>query len=949
MTSLRLLVVLLSVPCIITTAAAQQGMSNDSKRLLDTSLRILGMNRADCAMPPDLLPTDEHRLPWHDRLFSDPFGAFGQADGLARLIAERSDNSMDLAARAAFPYLDLTSFRRSVYDSRITADELIRRLRIDPSDRAGFVGSTLLLRYLSALVQAADGMSDAAARFRNQKILVDMCDTLWQMSRENETSSLWQLHDDEMKGMERASAFFLSSSLAPYHDIYTHGWSAYLHILQYARESLQSNDLLRDSIRSMTFSTPYGRVAIGGKGDDVYEGTYFLIIDIGGNDLYRFDLAAKEDALDRPVRCIVDLAGNDLYTAGSYELGSAVGGVGILIDAAGNDTYLAGDASLGCGIFGVGIVHDMAGDDSYSSGINSQGAGIFGIGLVLDDGGQDIYRAHAQAQGFGATRGIGILSDLAGNDQYLAASPYVDVLRYEAHQVTFTQGAALGYRPLASGGIGILADERGNDAYSTDIYGQGTGYWFGLGALLDRAGDDRYVAYQYAQGAGVHFATGILRDDVGDDIYVSHGVSQGCGHDIALGALIDEQGNDSYMVESLSLGGGNANAVSVFIDVTGNDAYVATHTPTTMGYSDFRRNYGMIGIFADGGGNDTYGASTRNNSVSVQSTYGVFNDADLIPAPAGTTSPKTPQYAAMPLAENVDSLFIQASAAPLRFQNNVQPARDRIVSLGVSALPHLATHFGTQMPRERLALEYILPKIHESNGAAVEALLRDSLSSDDPTVVSMCATVGGRIKMTSMVPSLMVLVRDDSWRKRRLAAITIGEIGDSSGIPGLKMLLKDDHPYVRSRAAFALGMIGGIAAFRTLQPLLAEEQQIVRYGAVEGLMRGTKQPAAPVVAWWGTLSNRTTLTSGLRLVGAVDTTTTDAEDVALFVKSAPRSTREMLYRILPSAPVFWKNQAATYLAMESDEALQAMLRPLAVSGTPLAIDGKKKKKSKKKK
>lgn len=30
-----------------------------------------------------------------------------------------------------------------------------------------------------------------------------------------------------------------------------------------------------------------------------------------------------------------------------------------------------------------------------------------------------------------------------------------------------------------------------------------------------------------------------------------------------------------------------------------------------MGYSDFRRNYGMIGIFADGNGVDIYGSQLK--------------------------------------------------------------------------------------------------------------------------------------------------------------------------------------------------------------------------------------------------------------------------------------------------------------------------------------------------
>lgn len=913
-----LVIRLLSIAAIfygcLVPVVAQRSMSVPQLRLLDSTLAMIGLQRSDCAMPADLLPTDRHRRPFHDRLFTEPFAAFDIADDIRMRTAFASDHDMQLLTDTLMQALGLGTYRRRIYDIRVNGEETIRKLGTDLYPRAGYIGSTLLLRYASAAIQSHEAMAGAHDRFMRQPILVAMSDSLWRLSREDETSTIWDMHADEVAGRKKAAAFFLAANPAAYEDIYVHGVSLYEQLLDFVRLSVESRQLMRDSITTTVFNTQYGRVAIGGAGDDLYVGTFFLIVDIGGNDIYRGSDSGKANALKSYVRCIVDLDGNDTYLGGDFSLGSGAAGVGIIIDSDGNDLYRGGDFSVACGLFGVGIVHDQRGDDTYTSGSNGQGAGIFGLGLLIDDAGHDTYRAHAQAQGFGATRGVGILVDKSGNDQYLAASPYVDVLRYESHQTTFTQGAALGYRPLASGGIGLLVDHAGNDQYVCDIYGQGTGYWFGLGAVIDVAGDDRYQAYQYAQGAGVHFASGILRDMRGDDVYVSHGVSQGCGHDVAFGMLLDDAGNDNYVVESLSLGGGNANAVSIVLDESGNDSYSASNTSNTLGFSDFRRSYGMIGLFIDGDGTDVYGSTLRNESRSIKSTYGVFYDtkrslqADA-PAVVSTPEPQK-QTDTTALADTPELLFIQASAAPLRFQRNVQPARDRLAAMGTSALPELETHLTTQMPRERLTLEDVLPKIHAKSPDTIELLIRESLLSNDNAEVALAATLAGKVKARSATSSLALLVTDTLWRLRRLAAFTLGEIGDSASVPMLQTLLRDTHPYVRARAAYALGMVAGRDALRLLREALVDDAGIVRYSAVEGLVRGVKRPMSELTPWLSSINDPLVLASGVRILAASDTTARDAQNFVVFVRTAPPSVRRAVENILPTLPAFWSKTLA---------------------------------------
>ena len=629
-----------------------------------------------------------------------------------------------------------------------------------------------------------------------------------------------------------------------------------------------------------------------------------LIIDIGGDDVYRLGEPSKQAKIEQSVSCIVDLSGDDVYTGGARSLACGIGGIGICFDVEGNDTYRTGDFTQGSALFGVGILHDGKGNDSYLAGQNSQAAAAFGIGMLVDLEGQDIYQCHTQGQAFGATRGIGLLYDGSGNDQYLASSPYVDVLRYEAHYLTFTQGAALGYRPIASGGIAILADKSGNDLYATDIYGQGTAYWFGLGAILDHSGEDRYQAYQYAQGSGVHLATGIVHDLDGDDVYVSHGVSQGCGHDIALGALIDEHGNDSYMVESLSLGGGNANAVSLFVDRTGNDAYIAINTKNTLGYSDFRRYQSMIGVFIDGGGTDTYGERDRNDITSLKSTYGAFVDTEMVKD--STPSRPEPTYEDMPLAGSIDSLFIQASAAPLKYQNNVTPARDKIVEMGVEALPDLEVYFGTKMPRERIALEYIIPKLREQDSVIVDEVLQRGLLGDDLTARTLCATVAGKSKATTMIPTLITLTRDSSWKTRRLASLALGRIGDANAVPALRELLDDPHPWVRGRAAYAVAMCAGPESLDYLKKILHDDHQVARYTALEGLRRGKKRDFADVRKVINEHSDPHTLLSSMLLISTVDTTDANVNAVKQYASTVKGAQRTAFERALPLQSTYWR-------------------------------------------
>ena len=382
-------------------------------------------------------------------------------------------------------------------------------------------------------------------------------------------------------------------------------------------------DLGNDIIFRM--NTYLGEIIIGGFGSSKYNGSPAIIIDLGDDDDY-FLSKAKEDSINSSV--IIDLGGNDVYRSeGDFAIGSGFFGEGILADLSGDDTYLADNFSLGSGLFGLGMLVDEGGSDKYFGDIFTMGAGSFGLGILLDTKGADQYIASLLAQGFGFVGGFGALVDSSGNDNYFAGGKYKDVLRYQDHYLSMSQGFGYGIRPEMSGGIGLLYDLSGNDLYNSDIFGQGSSYWWGLGSLVDEEGNDKYVSYQYAQGAATHMTLGILEDKKGDDVYISHGVSQGCGHDFAFGLLYDKSGNDDYVTGDLSQGAGSANGVGILVDENGDDGYYVEKKDNTQGYGNPRRDYGSIGIFLDLSGNDHYDGNGKDSTWwTTPSQWGVGID-----------------------------------------------------------------------------------------------------------------------------------------------------------------------------------------------------------------------------------------------------------------------------------------------------------------------------------
>lgn len=368
---------------------------------------------------------------------------------------------------------------------------------------------------------------------------------------------------------------------------------------------------------------------IGGPGNDYYSGDYRFIFDFGGDDVY--DLSYDPDKPHGVI--IIDLGGDDRYRAKTdFALGSGCFSVGLLVDLEGDDRYDAESFGLGSGYFGFGLLYDASGNDRYDGDTHVQGAGTFGIGLLIDEAGRDIYNGAVYCQGFGFVEGIGLIYDTDGSDSYYAGGKYKDILRYEDHYLSLSQGFGYGVRPWMSGGIGAIIDLMGNDSYYSDIFGQGASYWWSLGLIYDSSGNDNYQSFQYAQGSATHMALGILIDDYGSDVYFGKGLMHGCGHDYSCAVLLDRHGDDTYTAYDLSQGAGSANGVGVLIDNEGDDRYFIKNPKNSQGYGNPRRDFGSIGLLIDLGGSDQYSGNGRDNFYwRTASKWGGGMDIELTP------------------------------------------------------------------------------------------------------------------------------------------------------------------------------------------------------------------------------------------------------------------------------------------------------------------------------
>ncbi len=322
----------------------------------------------------------------------------------------------------------------------------------------------------------------------------------------------------------------------------------------------------------MVWSTPRGRVAVGGPGDDVYRGSYLLVLDLGGNDVY--EGPGQVDGTEA-VSLVVDLGGDDRYapadSAGLAPGAAVLGYAGVVDLGEGRDTAAGAGPGAGFAFLGVAWFDDRGGDDRYRVGGPGEGSAIHGLAVLADGGGDDDYRLARAGQGLGGEAGAGLLLDRSGNDAYRLADS-------TGAPSGPGQGVGAVFGPFAAGGLGLLVDGAGDDAYRGGVGIQGAGGARGLGALCDLEGNDDYGALAGAQGFGTGAGTGLLFDGAGNDVYRSgeeRPGSLGCGEGLGVGIAVDAAGDDEYAPAGTALGVSRGQGMGWFVDGGGADTYGA--------------------------------------------------------------------------------------------------------------------------------------------------------------------------------------------------------------------------------------------------------------------------------------------------------------------------------------------------------------------------------------
>jgi hypothetical protein len=374
-----------------------------------------------------------------------------------------------------------------------------------------------------------------------------------------------------------------------------------------------------EQFESCVLETEMGQVKIyGGMGDTIDCGCG-LVIDLGGDDLYRGNIASPVH-FGHNISMVIDFGGDDSYRSEHGYLVNGSLGIGMLFDLSGDDLYFAGKAGLASSCYGTSLLYDRSGDDRYvARSAFSQGAAHLGAALLVDLEGDDLYCSSGESQGYGGTLGVGVLMDMEGDDRY---NP-------ENDSVSFVQGAGRGRWAEASdghslgGGIGIFVEAGGADRYYAGSFSQGASYFTGTGLFMDMEGNDHYQARSHSQGYAAHFALAGFFERKGDDHYNEGSdyrqITQliGSGRDLSAGWFIDEEGDDSYHFGNRSAGVGDLNGLGILWDCKGRDSYTWHQNGVNAGSPSMGQTIAL-----------SEGMATASRLLSVQGNYklGVFLD-----------------------------------------------------------------------------------------------------------------------------------------------------------------------------------------------------------------------------------------------------------------------------------------------------------------------------------
>ncbi|MDP8238039.1 MAG: hypothetical protein P9X24_03030 [Candidatus Hatepunaea meridiana] len=590
--------------------------------------------------------------------------------------------------------------------------------------------------------------------------------------------------------------------------------------------------------------TEWGKMVVGGKGDNVYDGDFTVIIDLGGDDVYRGRVAGAMGELSYPYSLVIDLEGDDYYDSNDSPVSHGAGffGIGILIDKAGDDTYRSGSYSQGAGFFGVGILMDNNGDDDYRGGFFQQGAAHCGLGMLCEEGeGDDRYLATAWAQGFAGTYGYGIIYDEGGDDIYRTGAAYYHAPLLPHDYKSFSGGFGMGWRPRAGGGIGVLYDDgEGNDFYNSEVMSLGASYWYSIGILIDGGGNDHYSLAHYGLGVGIHLSVGALYDRSGDDQYRSRwGVVGGTPHDFSVGMFVDGGGDDYYIVSD-GWGGSLTNSFGLFIDKLGNDTYATRGKGYSFGKAKWARGFAGVAIFIDEEGDDVYpdGVPAADSTIWIQGGWGIGID---LPRDVKDPDKDDPgdefELTAEDSAKSVEELWDEASQWEVgSARESVRRARKALLIKGAEAIHYAVSEkLGTRSGLQMRLLEKVIKSIPDTSAPL---LLEKMESSDHLQTLKNSMWLLGVLKWEEAVdPMLDMLGKKKSEKTWNSLISSLGQIGDERATEEIGGYITDEKQKRRIITIGALSAIGDTTAIPTLIRGLDDPMFTVRSATAGALMK----------------------------------------------------------------------------------------------------------------
>lgn len=877
----------------LVTAGPDYGLDSVARRALDEGLTAQGMTEADLGFFKFWATDSFFRLKVVERLMSHPLAVTPYVESSAAIVGE-----METAPQSLVRYLyNEIDVRLTIQDSARLGREIAGEMRrphcqlVQPGTNLPPSLEAAIRTVLAGFRVGSRHLQQAVARVPQRELDVLL----------GEAPGFWRDENDSLgKGFSGVLHREFGQTYDSLQDVKSETLLAYARKVdrralalaglavviasQQAAEMLETQPpvTLQDADYPdapgvlggvvVDLQTDWGLVVVGGTSDNTYYQDACMIIDLGGDDQYRNRAGGAVGILDHPFAVCIDLGGNDAYVADRpFSQGSALFGAGVLIDCSGDDVYRSYHYGQGAGIFATGLLWDKAGRDLYDAGFCAQGAGHYGVGVLADNGGDDSYRSYCYCQGFSGTWGYGLLAERQGNDLYYAGGRYKHTPLLPREYRSFSQGFSIGVRPDASGGVAFLCDRQGNDFYDSEVFTQGTSYWYSLGMLWDGEGFDHYTAAQYTQGAGIHLSVGALVDEEGNDSYFSRlGPSQGEGHDLAVGVLVDRKGDDGYYAS----GGGGiglTNSVGLFLDCDGNDWYASTESLICHGSSNWARGFGGMGVFMDLAGRDWY--NQRNLATDRASwnkgTFGSGIDLDR-PATVIDWEPDVDTSTASldsVIAAPVESVFKTASMwAVGNVRKKVLRSRKELIRLGEVAIRYVyEKKLDTKDGLESEAIVELMKAWPDTAKRYLFRGLRDGRFLARQNSAYWLGELGSNGR--DAVDSILGALKARKITPRR-AVYALGSIGDSLVVPRILYLLSDTFEVSRIVTAEACGKLKNPVAIPRLIQALGEGFFTVRSAAEAGLVAIGVPSLDPLL---GSLASLKPVALGhaLRVVGSV--------------------------------------------------------------------------------